>query len=150
MDMNKLLNPRLVELMEADEQGRVVILPTRAEEQRFVVERALDLRLTDWQAAYIWGNSHYLMPGRATGKTLAQIIKLCVSDGCPIVLAANRPVNMDGLEINIPEAYERYRWFRSSVENIYRKLQMYDVPKLRKIYFSDAEAKEYGFFPWRL
>lgn len=149
MDLMTLLKPEIVELLEAYEKGRLVLIPDRAEEQWFGVERALDVKLYDWQVAYIWGKSSYLMPGRATGKTFAQIIKLCVSEGCPIIFAVNRPVNLDGLGIDIPESYERYRWFRSSVENIYRKLQMYEVPGLRKIYFSDAEAKEYGFSPWR-
>jgi hypothetical protein len=148
MDIINLLKPEIVELLEAHEQGRVVILPDRAEEQLFGVENALGVILHRWQVAYIWGNSQYLMPGRATGKTFAQIIKLCLSEGCPIIMAANRPLNMDGLGVVIPESYERYHWFRASVQNIYRKLQMYDVPGLRKIYFSDAEAKEFGFFPW--
>lgn len=140
MDMNKLLNPRLVELMEADEQGRVIILPSKADEQRQAVERALEVKLFDWQVAYIWGDSHYLMPGRGTGKTFAQIIKLCLSEGCPITLRGDRPTITDGLGISMP--FENYLWFRSEVMRIYQKLVMYQVPGLRKIYFSRPEAQD--------
>lgn len=147
MDMNKLLNPRILELMQADEEGRVIILPDSAEEQLFGVQNALGIRLYGWQIAYIWGKSHYLMPGRATGKTFAQIIKLCVSEGCPIILPINRQPNVDGL--GTPESYENYRWFRSEVERIYRRLEAYEVPGLRKIYFSDKEAHADGFNLWR-
>lgn len=140
MDMSKLLNPRVVELMEADAEGRVVVLPSRADEQRLGVERALEVKLFDWQVAYIWGESHYLMPGRGTGKTFAQIIKLCLSEGCPIILRGDVHTNVDGLGIFM--SFENYRWFRSEVMRIYQKLSMYQVPGLRKIYFSKAEAQE--------
>lgn len=143
MDLMNLLKPEIVELLEAYEKGRLVIIPDRAEEQWFGVEKALDVKLFDWQVAYIWGNSRYLMPGRATGKTFAQIIKLCVSEGCPIILPINRMPNLDGLRI--PEQFENYRWFRSEVERIYRRLEAYEVPGLRKIYFSDKEAQADGF-----
>lgn len=145
MNMNKLLNPRLVELMKADEEGRIVVLPTKVDEQRFCIERALNIRLFDWQVAYIWGNSSYMMPGRATGKTLAQIIKLCVSKGCPIILPVTRVPNLDGFEFT--GYYHEYRMFRQQVESIYRSLEIYQVPGLRKIYFSDKEARENGFNP---
>lgn len=147
MDLTTLLKPEIVELLEAYEKGRLVLIPDQAEEQWFGVENALDIKLYDWQVAYIWGKSSYLMPGRGTGKTLAQIIKLCVSEGCPIILPINRMLNVDGL--NIPERFENYRWFRSEVERIYRRLEAYDVPGLRKIYFSDKEAQAVGFNPWR-
>lgn len=139
MKLDKLFNPRLVELLKADEEGRVVILPSKAEEQRQAVERALEVRLFDWQVAYIWGDSHYLMPGRGTGKTFAQIIKLCLSEGCPIILGDSQ-TNVDGLGVFMP--FENYRWFRSQVMRIYQKLVMYQVPGLRKIHFSRHEAQE--------
>lgn len=147
MDLTTLLKPEIVELLEAYEKGRLVLIPERVDEQRFGVENALDIRLYDWQSAYIWGNSRYLMPGRSTGKTLAQIIKLCVSEGCPLVLPTNRKPNLDG--IGIPESFSNYRWFRDSVLNVYKKLELYQVPGLRKIYFSDKEAQADGFNPWR-
>lgn len=147
MDMSKLLNPRLVELMQADEEGRIVVLPNRVDEQRFCVERALNIRLFDWQVAYIWGNSSYMMPGRATGKTLAQMIRLCVSKGCPIIIPVNRVPNLDSL--GFTEYCHEYRVFRSELERIYRSLEIYQVPGLRKIYFSDKEAQADGFNPWR-
>lgn len=147
MDLNKLLNPRLVELMEADEEGRIVVLPTKVDEQKFCVERALNIRLFDWQVAYIWGNSSYMMPGRATGKTLAQIIKMCVSKGCPIILPVNRVPNLDGL--GFTEYCHQYSVFRQEVMAAYRTLELCQVPGLRKIYFSDEEARANGFNPWR-
>lgn len=147
MDLKTVLKPEIVQLLDAYERGRVAIIPDQADEQLCGVEKALGIELYGWQIAYIWGRSSYLMPGRGTGKTLAQIIKLCVSEGCPLVLPTNRKPNLDG--IGIAESFENYRWFRDSVLNIYKKLELYEVPGLRKIYFSDKEAQADGFNPWR-
>lgn len=138
MDVRDFLNPRLVELAEADAEGRVIILPTKAQEQRALVERALEIRLLDWQVAYIWGNSQYLMPGRATGKTLAYVIRLCLSEGEPLHMYRQ------GKHCHLCDEHhgpEYLAIFRRYVRDAYRKLEMMGGLKLRTIYFSPAEAE---------
>lgn len=130
---------RLLELAQADAEGRVVILPTKTEEQRALVERALDIRLLDWQVAYIWGDSRYQMPGRATGKTAAFVIRLCLSQGEPLHMYRK------GKDYQLCDEYhgpEYLEIFRKYVRDTYKKLQLYGGLKLRTIYFSPAEAKE--------
>lgn len=129
---------RMLELLEADSQGRVIILPTKAQEQRALVERALGIRLLDWQSAYIWGGSTYLMPGRATGKTLAYVIRLCLSEGEPLELYRT------GKHWDLCDEYhgpEYFNIFHGYVRDAYKKLKMYGGLKLRTIYFSSAEAR---------
>lgn len=133
------LSPRSIELAEADAEGRVVILPTKAQEQRALVERALNITLLDWQVAYIWGNSQYLMPGRCTGKTLAFVIRLCLSEGEPLYMYRQ------GKDWNLCDTYQGPQYFdtfRSYVRDAYRVLKHYEGLKLRTIYFSPAEARE--------
>lgn len=130
---------RMIELAEADAQGRVIILPTKAQEQRFLVERALQIKLFDWQVAYIWGESRYLMPGRATGKTLANVIRVCLSQGEPLHMypSGEHQWVCDGVH-----GPEYLRIYRSYVREVYQKLQLYGGLKLRTIYFSSTEAEE--------
>ncbi len=133
------INIRILELLDADAQGRVIILPTKAQEQRALVERALNIRLFDWQVAYIWGDSYYLMPGRATGKTLASVIRLCLSEGEPLHMYRQ------GKDYQLCDEYHGPEYldiFRKYVRETYHKLQMWGGLKLRTIYFSPAEAKE--------
>lgn len=134
-------NARLLELAEADAQGRVVILPTKAEEQRALVERALDIRLLDWQVAYIWGDSRYLMPGRGTGKTLANVIRVCLSKGEPLHMypGGKHQWVCDGVQ-----GPEYLRIYRGYVREAYHKLKLYGGLELRTIYFSDKEAQLAG------
>jgi hypothetical protein len=139
MDLRNILNPRLLELAEADAEGRVVILPTKAQEQRALVERALEIRLLDWQVAYIWGGSLYRMPGRATGKTLAYVIRLCLSEGEPLHMYPHGK-HWGLCDEDYGVAYHRI--FRDYVREAYRKFQLYGGLKLRPIYFSPADAKE--------
>ena len=130
---------RLLELAEADAQGRVIILPTKAQEQRALVERALQIKLFDWQVAYIWGDSSYKMPGRATGKTLASVIRLCLSKGEPLHMYRG------GQNERLCDVYhgpEYFHIFRSYVREAYLRLKLYGGLELRTIYFSPAEAEE--------
>jgi hypothetical protein len=139
MEISNIFNPRLLELAEADAEGRVIILPTKAQIQRALVERALDIRLLDWQVAYIWGDSNFLMPGRATGKTLAYVIRLCLSKGEPLHMYRQ------GKDCYLCDEYhgpEYLAIFRQYVQDAYRKLKLYGGLELRTIYFSPAEAKE--------
>lgn len=135
----RVIDTRLMELAEADAQGRVIILPTKAQEQRALVERALQIRLLDWQVAYIWGGSNYLMPGRGTGKTLANVIRACLSKGEPLhmYVGGKHQWVCDG--VHGPEYLRIYRQY---VKDAYYKLQLYGGLELRTIYFSPAEAKE--------
>lgn len=139
MDSRDIINLRILELLDADAQGRVIILPTKAQEQRALVERALNIRLFDWQVAYIWGGSKYLMPGRATGKTLANVIRVCLSQGEPLhmYVGGKHQWVCDG--VHGPEYLKIYREY---VRDTYRKLQLYGGLELRTIYFSPDEAKE--------
>lgn len=137
MELRDILNSRLLELAEADAEGRVIILPTQAQEQRALVERALEVRLLDWQVAYIWGDSGYLMPGRATGKTLAAVIRLCLSEGDPLHMYPH------GKHYDLCDEYhgpQYFRIFREYVRDAYRKLELYGGLKLRTIYFSLNDA----------
>ena len=138
MDLSNILNPRILELAVADAEGRVIILPTKAQEQRALVERALDTRLLDWQVAYIWGNSHYLMPGRATGKTFAYVIRLCLSEGEPLhMYPAGKHWGMCDVDCGL--VYHRI--FRDYVRDTYMKLKLYGGLNLRTIYFHPCEVE---------
>ena len=139
MSLDNVAVSRILELAQADAEGRVVILPTKADEQKILVQRALGIRLQDWQVAYIWGGSMYRMPGRATGKTLAYVIRLCLSEGEPIHLYRT------GKDWGLCDEYngpQYYHIFRDYVRDAYQKLQMYGGLKLRTIYFSPSDAKE--------
>lgn len=139
MSIDRCSVSRLLELAQADADGRVVILPTKAEEQRALVERALEIRLLDWQVAYIWGDSRYQMPGRGTGKTLANVIRVCLSQGEPLhmYVGGKHQWVCDGVQ-----SLEYLKIYREYVRETYRKLQMWGGLELRTIYFSPAEAKE--------
>lgn len=139
VDLDAILNPRIQELAKADAEGRVVILPTKTEEQRALVERALDIRLLDWQVAYIWGNSSYVMPGRATGKTLAHVIRLCLSEGSPLHMY---PKGKDWGLCDVDYGIAYHRIYREYVRDTLYKLKMGGGLKLRTIYFHPEEAKE--------
>ena len=129
---------RMIELAEADAEGRVIILPTKAQEQRYIVERALSIRLLDWQVAYIWGGSTYLMPGRATGKTLAHVIRLCLSEGEPLHLY---PKGKDWGLCDVDYGVAYHRIFRDYVRDAYVKLKLCGGLKLRTIYFHPCEVE---------
>lgn len=139
MRLNDVAVSRLMELAQADAEQRVIILPTKAEEERFLVERALKIKLLDWQIAYIWGDSGYLMPGRCTGKTLASVIRLCLSKGAPLHMYPG------GKNDRMCDGYhgpEYFKIYRDYVRDAYRKLEFYGGLKLRTIYFSPSEAEE--------
>lgn len=137
MSLDRMSVSRLLEIAEADAEGRVIILPTKAQEQRALVERALGIRLLDWQVAYIWGKSLYQMPGRATGKTLANVIRLCLSEGDPLHMY---PGGQHDFICDGNHGPEYSRTYRSYVRETYQKLQLYGGLKLRTIYFSPAEV----------
>ena len=103
-----------------------------------MIEIALQIKLYDWQKAYILGVSDYMMQGRATGKTLAYMIKLCLSKGEPINMSSRRNIEkyVDGRHGG------RYiDWFRSYLGDIYYRLESQGGLKLRKIYFTKAELE---------
>ena len=139
MPLDKSSVSRLMEMAQADAEGRVIILPTKADEQRFLVERALKIKLLDWQVAYIWGDSGYLMPGRCTGKTLASVIRLCLSQGEPLHMYPG------GKHDRVCDGYhgpEYFKIYRGYVRDTYRRFQFYGGLKLRTIYFSPTDAEE--------
>ena len=130
---------RLLELAQADAEGRVVILPSASQEQRLIVEHALSIKLLDWQVAFIWGDSHYRLPGRGTGKTLAYVIRFCLSEGTAVHLY---PGGEHGGMCDEDHRIPYHSIFRDYVVDVYRKLQLQGGLKLRPIYFSELEAKE--------
>ena len=79
------------------------------------------------------------MPGRATGKTLASVIRLCLSEGDPLHMypGGDHARICDG-----NHGPEYFRIYRHYVMEAYKKLQLYGGLKLRTIYFSSSEAQE--------
>lgn len=130
---------RIAELLQADMEGRVILLPTKAQEQRLLVEAALGIRLLDWQVAYIWGESSYLMPGRGTGKTLAYTIRLCLSHGRPLHMY---PAGEHWGIVDEDHGKAYHRIFRDCVRDTYSKLRLIGGLKLRTIYFHPIDAQE--------
>lgn len=125
-------------LFQAVDDGKIVELPSKSDETIRMVEIALQITLYDWQKTYIFGKSDYQAPGRATGKTLAHMIKLCLSDGEPINLFQQRDIEhySDGWHGT------RYLdWYRRNLWDVYEKLKRQPL-RLRKIYFTRAGAEE--------
>lgn len=106
------------------------------------VEQALGLKLYDWQKAFIFYDKPYgfeVSYARRTGKTLAHCLRLCLSEGEPIVAALTSPViteneflrylGEDGSTVN------RLRIFIDELRRIYNKLLEAGNIDLREIIF---------------
>lgn len=119
------------------DQRRFVVLPDEAEEQRFLVETALQIKLLPWQVAYIWGGVHRFPAGRCTGKTLAHVIRLCLSEGEALYMY---PL---GKHCQLCDEYHG-PWYadiyRKYVQDVYFKLEAQGGLKLRKIYFNNPHV----------
>lgn len=136
---SKLSPSEVAELAKAKAEGILVILPSKSDEIIRIVELALRIKLYDWQKAYITGVSGYLMPGRASGKTTAYMIKLCLSDGEPIDLTKGKEIERYIDEICGSHYFD---WFKRELWNIYAELKRVGGLKLRKIYFSERDKHE--------
>lgn len=124
---------RIDDLLQADKEGRVLILPSKNDEVIYNIEVAMGFKLYDWQKAYILGLSDYRMPGRQTGKTTAYMLKIILSEGDPIHLYANQICD----EYHGPESIVR---FKHELYKLYWTLSNPGLElKLRKIYFFKRE-----------
>lgn len=107
-----------------------------------LIEKALGIELRDWQKEYVLGRSNWVMPGRQTGKTLAYMLKLCVTPGCMMKMYPDEfhYACIPDYPGQVPPM--RYRqFFAKELEQIYRKLETVWIP-LRKIYFSKEEYND--------
>ena len=132
---------RLKQIIEAEKEGRLVILPSESEEIVNAIEVALGLKLYDWQKAYMFGCGGYLAPGRQTGKTLAWILKILLSEGPPLHLY--NPAVLREVCDSTAHGSQYFIWFKNQLRKVYCTL-LYDYclrPKLRKIYFTEGEAR---------
>ncbi len=106
------------------------------------VEQALGLKLYDWQKAFIFYNkpyNYYVRGYRKTGKTLAHCLRLCLSEGEPIIAAltpSTRAKNEflcylgeDGCSIH------RSQFFINELRQVYNKLLAAGNIDLREITF---------------
>ena len=106
------------------------------------VEQALGLKLYDWQKAFIFYDKPYgfeVSYARRTGKTLAHCLRLCLSEGEPIVAALTPPViakneflqylGEDGSTIH------RSKFFIDELWQVYNKLLAAGNIDLREITF---------------
>ncbi|MBQ3228715.1 MAG: hypothetical protein IJB43_09040 [Clostridia bacterium] len=115
----------------------LITLPFRMIKQsrRYILirklEKALGIRLRDWQIKYIFGECDDMPGGRGCGKTLAHCIHLCLSKGDPIIVKNKR--------IQIAYLDEQHGWqycehYTSMLREVYYKL-MFSRIKLRDIVF---------------
>lgn len=136
---NQRLQGELAAYRQAEADGALMRLPSRSDEVISIIERAMHFKLYDWQKAFITGVSDYVMPGRTSGKTMARIIRQCLSDGEPIHLY---PGHRDFVECTDEDHGSHYRdWYRHQVIDIYRELERYGGLKLRTIYFTEESAR---------
>lgn len=106
------------------------------------VEKALGLTLFDWQKEYIFEGKPYgasIRFARRAGKTLAHILRLCLSDGEPIkaalkpsCLARNEFIGYLGED---GVTYQRSLWFIHELKEVYEKLKAAGGIELREIEF---------------
>lgn len=79
----------------------------------------------------------YRMPGRGTGKTLAYVIRLCLSEGAPLHMYPGG-THWNVFDEDHGVAYHKV--FRDNVRDVYMKLKLNGGLKLRTIYFSRDEV----------
>jgi hypothetical protein len=109
------------------------------------VEKVLNIKLKDWQKNYILGIPMVLdmrITGRATGKTLAYIIKLLFTDDKPI-----KVYNLDEI-YNLSDWYSVFekrpsdnyytKWFRTYLLDTHHTLQLAGIDT-RPVVFNSGE-----------
>lgn len=106
------------------------------------VERALGLTLYDWQKDFIFYGKRYgyeVSGYRNTGKTLAHILRLCLSDGEPIVATLTPPVIIKNEFLGYlgedGSTIRRSRLFIDELQRIYNTLLAAGNIDLREITF---------------
>jgi len=125
-------------LLQAKAENRLVILPSKSDEIIRIVERALHIKLYDWQKAYITGVSDYVAPGRVSGKTTAYMVKLCLSKGEPIDLTKRSEAERYADEYH-GHAYPD--WFKSELWNVHYELERIGGLRLRTIIFAKPKMR---------
>ena len=134
---DQLMLERQQEIYEAEVDGRLAVLPSKSEETIRIVETALQLKLYDWQKAYITGASDYIMPGRVSGKTTAYMVKLCLSEGPKIDIWAEADRYLDEYH-----GVHYTRCFIADLREIYHELRRVGGLKLREISFVRRRSQE--------
>lgn len=120
-----------------EEEKRLTALRAKIAYERNCVETALQIKLFDWQVEYIWGSSPVMMLARGSGKTLAYIIKLCLSKGRPLYMYRG---GLDEFLCDENHGCRYLKLFRAYTRETYQRLQAQGKLKLRKIYFSEKEV----------
>lgn len=125
-------------LVKAKAEGRLIELLDDEYKTIKLIEIALNLKLYDWQKTYILSKGEYPMVGRRTGRTMAYIIKLCISDGEPILMYECKHIALysDGFH---GHRYDDF--FRDELRNIYEQLKRHKGLKLRTIVFNKEDAE---------
>lgn len=115
------------------------------------VEKALNIKLYEWQINYILDIPMVLdmrITGRGTGKTLAYIIKLLFADDYPI--KSYDMSDIYGIADNYHDDTSLYpsfdnhytRWFKGYLTDIYKCLTSAGI-KTRPIFYSKQEYDEF-------
>lgn len=104
------------------------------------INKALSINLYDWQIQYIFYDGNYHSEyhyGRRNGKTLANILKLLLSEGETIYIdTRNIPKTAKGLIGFLKEddsPYKRVEFFCTELIAVYYKLEKVKGLKIRKI-----------------
>lgn len=106
------------------------------------VEQALGLKLYDWQKAFIFHDKPYgleVSAYRRTGKTLAHCLRLCLSEGEPIIATLSPSVGMGNeFLLYLGEdgcSKSRSKFFIDDLQRVYNKLREAGNIDLREITF---------------
>ncbi len=104
------------------------------------VERALGIKLYDWQKAFIFHNKSYgleVSAYRCTGKTLAHCLRLCLSEGEPIEATLSPSAKSDFLRYLGEDGcnHTRSRFFIDELHKVYNTLNAAGGIGLREITF---------------
>jgi hypothetical protein len=115
------------------------------------VQKALNLKLYDWQIDYILEKPRVLdmrITGRRTGKTLAYIIKLLFTDSKPIRAYDFKEIEDYSDWYCITNRADRKEphythWFRRYLKDIYTELKINGL-KPRQVFFSREEERQFN------
>lgn len=105
------------------------------------INTALKISLKKWQINYIFRDGNYhsqLSHGRCNGKTLANVIKLCLSEGEPMIFRRNAECPCEHFCEYAKEdttTPARRRYFVQETIRIYTKLEAETDLPLRQIIF---------------
>ncbi len=116
----------------------------RRKEKRTVkkIEKALGIKLYDWQIKFIFGHQDFMNPARACGKTLAHCIRICIEHKKPPLTLNIWKIQDDisvekyeGAQAEMFMRQEAYKhWLFHELRSTYQKLCTQKI-KLRKIIF---------------